>query len=50
MFDFESYLIEALQGFANDPADTDYQRGYEAGLRELFETFMNTPILRSAGR
>lgn len=40
MFDFESYLMEALESFTNDPADTDYQRGYEAGLRDLYDAFM----------
>jgi hypothetical protein len=43
MFDFESYLIEALNSFENDPADTDYQRGYESGLRDLLNTFMAAP-------
>jgi hypothetical protein len=45
MFDFESYIMEALNSFDNDPADTDYQRGYEAGLRDLHTTFMKTPTL-----
>ncbi len=31
------YLNSALEGFTNDPADSDYQRGYEAALREMLE-------------
>jgi hypothetical protein len=41
-FDFESYLIEARQQFENDPADTDYQRGYHAALNEMNDAFINS--------
>lgn len=34
-WDIVQYLDEALAAFEKDPADTDYQRGYEAALREL---------------
>jgi hypothetical protein len=34
-WDIVEYLDKALEQFKNDPADTDYQRGYEAALREL---------------
>lgn len=52
MFDFESYLIEALNSFDNDPADTKYQQGYEAALREMkaaFDKFTPTLTLVDAG-
>lgn len=31
------YLEEALDSFIIDPADTDYQLGYLAALKELYE-------------
>ena len=31
----ETYLKAALDLFEKDPADTDYQKGYEAALREI---------------
>lgn len=31
--DAQGYVLAALKGFELDPADTDYQRGYEAALR-----------------
>ena len=33
----KKYIENALEGFKNDPADSDYQRGYEACLRETLE-------------
>ena len=39
----KDYLEEALEAFAKDPADTDYQRGYEAALRELAEFLDSQP-------
>lgn len=29
------HIMEALVGFVNDPADSDYQRGYLAALYEI---------------
>jgi hypothetical protein len=29
------YLDQALFGFKQDPASSDYQRGYEAALKEV---------------
>jgi hypothetical protein len=42
--DIETYLIEALQSFENDPADTDYQKGYEAALKEVRKV-ITTPTM-----
>lgn len=33
--DAEDYLQSSLDMFEHDPADSEYQRGYEAALREL---------------
>lgn len=33
------YIREALAGFENDPADSDFQRGYKAAL-EAVKQFM----------
>lgn len=35
--DILSYLEEALEGFDNDPADTDFQRGYQSALQEVYD-------------
>ena len=32
------YIEQALQGFKDDPADSDFQRGYLAGLQEFMRT------------
>jgi hypothetical protein len=32
---FRGRIEEGLVGFIIDPADTDYQRGYEAALKEI---------------
>lgn len=29
------HVMEALKGFVNDPADSDYQKGYLAALYEI---------------
>lgn len=34
-----NYILQALNGFDNDPADTDFQRGYEACLKELTKVY-----------
>lgn len=34
------YISKGLDGFANDPADDDYQRGYEACLIEVREEML----------
>ena len=31
----KQYLEQALAGFKNDPADTNFQRGYQAALEEV---------------
>ena len=31
------YIEQALAGFINDPADSDYQRGYLAALLTVYE-------------
>jgi hypothetical protein len=31
------YIEQALIGFINDPADSDYQRGYLAALLTIYE-------------
>jgi hypothetical protein len=35
------HLIEVLNGFDSDPADTPYQEGYEDALRELYRVFFS---------
>ncbi len=35
MYLAENYIKEALDSFERDPADSDYQKGYEAALKEL---------------
>ncbi len=37
--DLSAYIISALRGFKNNPADSDFQRGYEAALKELATVF-----------
>ena len=32
-----SYIAAALQSFVNDPADSSYQRGYEAALQDVYD-------------
>jgi hypothetical protein len=36
----KEYLRDALHGFNVDPADSPYQRGYEAALKDI-EEFIN---------
>lgn len=35
MTDVEAYLVSAIAGFERDPADSDFQRGYQAALEEM---------------
>ena len=35
-----SYLTNALEKFDNDPADSEYQRGYQAALVETLKTLL----------
>ena len=40
LFDAEKasrYIEDALAGFINDPADSDFQRGYLAALLTIYE-------------
>lgn len=37
--DIIQYLEEVLATFDNDPADSDYQRGYQAAFQEMYEAF-----------
>lgn len=41
----QRYLQQALAGFADDPADSDYQRGYEAALKELASLIADAPAV-----
>ena len=34
------YLVNVLEGFHNDPADTVYQKGYEAAVVEMFKVIV----------
>jgi hypothetical protein len=42
------YLHFALAGFELDPADTAYQRGYEAALREMRADLLGWPFAATA--
>ena len=35
--DIETYVEDALLMFVNDPADSDYQKGYQAALDDVLE-------------
>ena len=35
LMNFRSEIEEALAGFVDDPADSDYQKGYQAALEEV---------------
>ena len=35
------YIEQALIGYLNDPADSDYQRGYLAALLNIYEEGLN---------
>jgi hypothetical protein len=35
------YIEQALIGFINDPADSDFQRGYLAALLTIYEEGLN---------
>jgi len=37
----EYYLSEEIQRFVKDPADTDFQKGYEAALNEVYYEFFD---------
>lgn len=39
MMALDAYLRQALEGFKDDPADSDFQRGYEAAIREIAKVF-----------
>ncbi|AOG03091.1 hypothetical protein [Bosea sp. RAC05] len=32
----EPFVMKAIEGFLNDPPDSDYQRGYLAGLVNVY--------------
>lgn len=38
--DVAGYLRDGLDAFARDPADSDFQRGYEAALEEMWRVFV----------
>tara|TARA_Y100001001_G_C8012723_1_gene310295 strand:- start:2051 stop:2224 length:174 start_codon:yes stop_codon:yes gene_type:complete len=42
--DIEDYVEDALNSFKNDPADTDYQRGYRDCLVEIQKCIYNGNI------
>lgn len=33
----KEYLVKAILLFQKDPADSDYQRGYEAALQDMYD-------------
>lgn len=35
MDEFIEYLTASVDSFDNDPADSDYQEGYEAALKDM---------------
>ncbi len=35
----KNYLQQALDGFAKDPPDTDFQRGYMEAIKEISRMF-----------
>lgn len=41
--DVLEYLENALDSFETDPADTDYQRGYQAALQEVYDLLNEVP-------
>lgn len=41
ILDVATYLNEGIDSFVQDPADSDYQRGYEAALNEARNFVIN---------
>jgi hypothetical protein len=41
--DILEYLENALDSFESDPADTDYQHGYQAALEEIYDLLNEVP-------
>lgn len=41
--DIIDYVRVALEGFDNDPADTDFQRGYRAALKVIWHECLKQP-------
>ena len=37
LLDLENYLINTLESFEGDPADTPYQEGYKAAVQEMLD-------------
>ena len=37
-----NYLINGIESFTTDPADTAFQRGYETALRAIYEDLFMT--------
>ena len=37
--DILQYLDDALSSFDDNPADSDYQMGYQAALEEMYDFF-----------
>lgn len=37
MYEMEQYLLNVLEGFRDDPADSPYQQGYEAAVVAALE-------------
>jgi hypothetical protein len=44
--DVIDYLENALDGFGLDPADTEFQRGYEEALRHMMIELIGRPPVR----
>ena len=38
------YLDKALYGFIADPPDSDFQRGYQAALRETYRVLLGRQV------
>jgi hypothetical protein len=44
------YLHFGLATFEHDPADTDFQRGYEQALRDMRADLLGWPYVHAKGR
>lgn len=44
--DPQTYVVDAIIGFLNDPPSTEYQHGYESALRTVYLDVWGTPKMR----
>lgn len=46
--DVQTYIVDAIIGFLNDPPDSAFQRGYQAALRTVYLDVWGTSKMRAA--